>query len=574
MRNIFIAIGGSGTRVAEALVRLLAIGFPINNDKDNGLLSSVGGTLEFWVVDPDIDSGATSDLRNCISEYQKLRGLLGEKWSIEIKTVTEKEPVRILNPLNLPGVNNQGKTLRSLLSLGGNQPSEPFLNLFYTPEELDIEINRGFYQKPFIGAAVMAIFADSLTKGRESGDQQDLFNQLKTQKVNFLLSGSLHGGTGASGLPVMGRFLRDTRKISEEKHADWKISACLLAPYCLPLGPPFDPLKQGEIITDELLKQKVSFFDSVNNEGEKPYKEAYESLGEKEQEQLIKQILLGFYAKPGEIVARAHQGVLYYQNNVLKQKGADTRAVFDEVYVVSKPRPTQLKKWSNGGKSQSNPLDSAETAAAVASLNFFSDSNVEGSNDYVVGASTKEREKDRLQSMHLYDLPHYNIGKESIDPERVFLVTSILVHFLLHEIPWSVPVKRWSGLEGLRRTYLGKDGETAKTADAGIYGNAATMIGEFMRSIVDPSTTIGWHPGELAALERIISVTTIENMEKGTRSDNETDRSLTLGQSSASISAFDMGSWYPKQRTEPLSKGEYMRWVWTHAYRLARTENQ
>lgn len=570
MRNIFIAIGGSGTRVAESLLRLLAIGFPINKD-NNDLLGSVGGTLEFWVVDPDIDSGATSELRICISEYQSLKRLLGEKWSIEIRTVSEKEPVRILNPLNLPGINNQGKTLRSLLSLGGTQPAEPFLGLFYTPEELDIEINRGFYQKPFIGAPVMAMFADSLTKGRESGDQQDLFNQLKTQKVNFFLCGSLHGGTGASGLPVMGQFLRNARKLSEEKHADWQISACLLAPYCLPLGPPFDPLKQGEQITDELIKQKASWFEFTNNEGEKPYKEAYDSLGEKEKEQLIKQILLGFYAKPDEIVSRAHQGVLYFQNNVLKQKGTDASAVFDEVYVVSKPRPTQLKKWSNGGKSQSNPLDSAEMAAAVASLNYFSGSNVEGSNDYVVGASTKEREADRLQSMHLYDLPHYNIGKESIDPERVFLATSILVHFILHEIPWNVAAKRWSGLEGLRWMYLGKDGETVKSSDADIYRNVANMIVEFTRSVVDTSRTIGWHPGELAALESIISAASIEKMEKRGKSDNEIDRALRLGQSFVIVSAFDIGRWHPEQRTEPISKGEYMRWVWTQAYRLTKT---
>ena len=44
MRNVFIAVGGSGTKVAEALVRLLAIGFPTRRDGD--LLTSAGDSLQ------------------------------------------------------------------------------------------------------------------------------------------------------------------------------------------------------------------------------------------------------------------------------------------------------------------------------------------------------------------------------------------------------------------------------------------------------------------------------------------------------------------------------------------------
>jgi hypothetical protein len=567
MKNIFVAIGGSGTKVADALVRLLTVGFPITRDRE--VLTSAGGTMEFWVVDPDIDSAARSELSKSIAEYHELTRLIGDKWSVQI----QEDSPKVFNPLNLPGVNNQGKTLRTLLSAGGTSPTEPFLHLFYKPEELDIEINRGFYQKPFIGAAVMAMFADSLTKGREHGGAQDTFNQLKNEEVRFFVCGSLHGGTGASGVPVIGEFLKETKGTAEKK-ANWRVGACLLAPYCLPIGPPFDPLKEGEPIDKALIELKASFFDEKNKASD-PYRAAYEKLGEPEREQLIRQILLGFFARPDEIRARAHQAILYYQNNVIKQKGSDSGAVFDDIYVVGKPQPTQLKTWSNGGKSQLNPLDSAEVAAALTSLNFFAGSSVDGGNDYVVAASTScdstEGLQDRLQQMHLYDLPSY--GNDKIDAERVFLATAFLVHFLQYEIPWNIPAKRWSGLEHLRSQYLDRNGEDRKQSDAGAYNEAGRLMIKSLKSLVDPAMTIGWHPSVVNSLERLVSEESVEKMEKRGSFENYPKGSLDLGRSSVIATALDVGKWYPEAQVQPVSRGEYMRCIWDEAYKRVKSSN-
>ena len=70
MRNVFIAVGGSGTKVAEALVRLLAIGFPTR--KENGILTSSGDSLQIWRLDPDRNSGAAVSLGNYLKDYEKL----------------------------------------------------------------------------------------------------------------------------------------------------------------------------------------------------------------------------------------------------------------------------------------------------------------------------------------------------------------------------------------------------------------------------------------------------------------------------------------------------------------------
>src|ERR1051326_1651455 len=164
MRNVFIAVGGSGTKVAEALVRLLAIGFPTR--KENGILTSAGDSLQIWRLDPDLNSGAAISLLNHLKDYEELQSLLNgdnkipgiaaSRWAMEIDT-----HVRHLDPLQLPRVtesDNSLKTLEGMLDsrYGRIKKSLPFLAPFYEKKDLAVEIDRGFYQKPFIGAAVMA----------------------------------------------------------------------------------------------------------------------------------------------------------------------------------------------------------------------------------------------------------------------------------------------------------------------------------------------------------------------------------------------------------------------------------
>ena len=70
MNHIFIAVGGSGTKVAEAVVNLLALGFPTRMS-ENGLTSE-GDVLEIWRLDPDGSSGAADALQRAIDNYNKM----------------------------------------------------------------------------------------------------------------------------------------------------------------------------------------------------------------------------------------------------------------------------------------------------------------------------------------------------------------------------------------------------------------------------------------------------------------------------------------------------------------------
>ena len=442
MKYLFIAVGGSGTKVAEALVNLLAVGFPTRAGA--GGLTSEGDTLEIWRLDPDASSGAADSLQACVDAYTKMQEHLGGKWAVEVDSV-----IRHLDPLRLPqadSADNQVRTLEGILcsGYGAKISSDPFLRLFYEPKDLEVKIDRGFYQKPFIGAPVMAVFSDSLTDETTHGGAQCRLNHHESLAVRFFLCGSLHGGTGACGVPIMGKFLKGRKK--EKDLNKWRVGACLLAPYSLPPEPPFGPLRDGEQVTDALVTERMRAYSS---------EKAFLGLTPEEQRELTKQILLGFYADPRDMPERTRQALLYYQDHA--------GDCFDELYLVGKPEPDQLLTWSNGGKSQSNPLNSAEVVAALSALNFFADPDA-NRKGYLVGTSTTTLDSHK---MHLRDLPHYRVDGQNIDPERVFLAAAAVHHAVLHEIPWDVEARGWNKSITLSAVY--KNDEDRKNRDRSLY---------------------------------------------------------------------------------------------------------
>lgn len=561
MKNVFIAVGGSGAKVAEALVRLLSVGFPTH--KENGLYTSAGDSLQIWRVDPDINAGAAFALQNCIKEYQELQrhlndadtgnlNLASSRWAMDIDT-----RIRHLDPLQLPRAtekDNEVKTLRGVLDSGYKKNSSaPLLDPFYEEKDLDVVIDRGFYQKPFIGAAVMAIFAASLSDENSPGGKEAGLTAFHNNAANFFLCGSLHGGTGASGVPIMGRFL-GTRKKSNP-HWGWRIGACLLTPYCVPPQPPFNALREDETVSDQQID------DLMRKHADDP---AFADLSVERKRDLIKQILQGFYADPEDMEMRARQGLAYYRDH-----SAD---YFDELYLVGKPEPDKLQVWSNGGQSQSNPLNSAEVIGALAALNFFATQNAGSAQSYFIGSSSDNVDSKRLS---LSQLPKYSLGPDGdeIDPEKVFLATAILHHLLLHQIRWEIPAKSWSGIEGLREIY--RNNESKKIEDQSHYSYAANLIAKSMRNILYPGETLGWSGEDAERLSKILSGSppdVAEITEKMAKRffGSEAKDSLVLGQSAIKVSTVEFGKWAPLK--DRFSRGEYLRHVWSNLFVRAKDQ--
>ncbi len=566
MKHVFIAVGGSGTKVAEALVRLLAAGFPTRRD-ENGALTSAGDSLQIWRVDPDRSSGASEDLYQALQEYRKLQSCLSDnnetrtlaqsRWAMDIETT-----VRHLDPLDLPkevDQDNVTKTLRGVLDSRhsrnghGVASSVSLLAPFYESKDLNVQIDRGFYQKPFIGSAIMSIFAKSLDDDATPGGKAAGLTAFSNTPTNFFLCGSLHGGTGACGVPVMANFLK--KRKDQNMGWGWRIGGCLLAPYVTPPNPPFSALAEGSEFNESDVGQYVERY------GNEP---AFDGMTHEEKQELVKQILQGFYADPEDMEARAKQGLSYYRDH-----SGDS---FDELYLVGKPNPNKLKVWSNGGKTQRNPLNSAEVVAATAALNFFSQANTGNQKSYVIGSSVADVP---AENMRLFHMPSYNIGDTEIDAEKVFLSTALLRHLVIHQLPWDNMRASIKDFE-LARFY--DDKEARVDTDRSSKHTALDYISNSVQSLIRENHEhfpTGWDSRDMQEIAKYlssdaVSIKDIENKMAKKMFGNEAKGEVALGTSEVKFTTQDFGKWCPAG--DQFTRGDYFRHVWMSIYQLSKTQ--
>ena len=563
MKHVFIAVGGSGTKVAEALVRLLAVGFPTS--AQNGILTSAGDKLEIWRVDPDRSSGAVEDLKTCLQDYGMLQNSLSDgqnfnsvassRWAMDIET-----NVRDLDPLDLPkaaGGNNEIKTLRGILDsrYGDAKSFAPMLAPFYEAKDLDVRIDRGFYQKPFIGAAVMSVFSRSLEDDSTPAGRKAGLTSFNNTPTNFYLCGSLHGGTGACGVPVMAQFFH--RQKTENPGWGWRVGGCLLAPFVKPPMPPFGALQENQRIEDVDLNTYVERF------GNEP---AFQDMTTEEKRELVKQILLGFFADPDDMETRARQGLTYYKDH--------SAEYFDELYLVGKPHPNQLKSWSNGGKTQKNPLNSADFVAALAALNFFAQANTGNQHSYVIGNSLTDVPQETMALRHL---PSYKVQSETIDPEKAILATALTAYLIQRQMPWG-KIHESAKDFTLAAYYDARPAQ--KEADLAFYTESIRLITNSLLTLVSPHSEqipTGWATDVSQEIFRYLSPDSniiSQIQEKMSRAkfgfSKEAKGANTLGDTEVKFTTFDYGKWCPTG--DQFTRGEYLRHIWQQVYQRCQKQ--
>jgi hypothetical protein len=568
MINIFIAVGGSGTKVAEALVRLLTVGFPTKIN-EAGIPTSAGDELQIWRLDPDRGSGAAQSLQQSVDEYNTLqnslkRGGANSLWSLEID-----KGIRHLDPLTFSEhkqKENERMTLRGILNSQGKShnggvslPSTPFLNLFYDQKDLDVEIDRGFYQKPFIGAPVVSIFAESLKDPNSPGGKQCKFTHLENQSVRFFLCGSLHGGTGACGVPVMGKFLGDYK--NKKTNLNWQIGGCLLTPYNQPPAPPFEQLSY--IDSNTFRQTSDGYLQNFSNV------EPFRSMGnEEDKRKLVEQILLGFYADPKDMTTRARHSLVYYKDHIT--------SYFNALYLIGKQNPDELIFWSNGGASQQNPINTAEIVAALAALDFYS-GNHDAENvaqSYVIGSSTR---KEQDQGIRLNDLPQYVVGDYfHIDAEKVLLSTAVLRHLLIHQVPWKTAAAVWPKDLKRLKEYYGVHPEH-EDEDRNMYRQAASILRHSIQALLSPSDTLGWDGQDHNQMYSLLLddarvVADLTEKFNHRMMSTEAKGEIPLGRSTLKISTKEFGEYAPKGNE--FTRGEYLRCIWNELLKRASGEAQ
>ena len=218
-----IGIGGVGAKCLEALTHLVAAGLFHNPDSRSTMV------INTLFVDADETNGCIERARSSMTQYQKCYELF------ESDRISQPWMQAVLRPLGLwspLGQATTDKKLSSLFRYDSLQQLSPdlgsLLDVLFTPEELEANLEVGFRGRSAIGSAVMS----QIELDKRDGDVwQQLIDKIRLEICpKIFLFGSIFGGTGASGIPTIGRMLHQ-RLEAENLRDRVSIASAFMLPY-------------------------------------------------------------------------------------------------------------------------------------------------------------------------------------------------------------------------------------------------------------------------------------------------------------------------------------------------------
>lgn len=213
-----ILLGGTGARCGEIFVHMCA----------NGYLDVKN--INILYIDSDTKNGNADYFKRVVKLYNECQ-----------KSYVIKEspiPCFFKPKINLFCENPVGKTVYFqdiANSSGGNargfDSASVLMDVLYSEEEKEMKISEGFFAHPNVGAALFAANMDVILEKFVkiiSTAQSDM------KKIKIFLLGSIFGGTGASSLPTISKYLKkklfgdsDNKFIGEQL----QIGGCMVLPY-------------------------------------------------------------------------------------------------------------------------------------------------------------------------------------------------------------------------------------------------------------------------------------------------------------------------------------------------------
>lgn len=208
MKRYVLLAGGSGARVAEALLC--------------GACAGVfqAETLEVLLADPD-RQGAAALLKAKYADYERMRSASAELHEGPLAPFHTRLTFRAW-PERLPG---GARTMAQWAS--ASEADALLCQALFDEEALSLDLMEGFHGRRPLGAAVMAGLLHEAQDDPEdalrrfAADMRDAADQ--GEEVRVVLAGSVCGGTGAAGMPLLARF------IQEQTAGRVRIGAVLLA---------------------------------------------------------------------------------------------------------------------------------------------------------------------------------------------------------------------------------------------------------------------------------------------------------------------------------------------------------
>lgn len=304
MSYYVIGIGGTGAKCVEAFIHLCAAGLMPDNK-----------TVFSLFVDPDGSNGSLKRAGQLVQNYYDCKQFqLGA-------TDLFKNDLRIARPDVWSPLQNKPPRLDQFFNydtLNGDSGAHLF-DVLYSPREKQTSLEYGFRGHPSIGAAVMA----AAVKLGEEEPWATLRDQINLdvrggQGAKVILFGSIFGGTGASGVPTIGRLI--SNEFSPQLQSGrFKLGSVLMLPYFS-----FDPVKAERLRVDA-----DTFLLST-------------------------QAALDYYHRQDEL------------------------KVCNAVYLLGNETLKPMRTSSIGGQNQENEPHLLEFYAALAAIHFFTNDNVDG----------------------------------------------------------------------------------------------------------------------------------------------------------------------------------------------------
>lgn len=218
-----IGIGGTGAKAIEAVVQLASA----------GVIQNV--SIKILHIDADETNGNLLRAKASLAQLQESKPLCPWMRDVTLKSYPLWSPfAKKTGPTDLAGffAYNNIKSEAVGVDIGSDLGNLGHLfDMLYTREERTQSLDEGFRGRPAIGSAIMSrIDLDSLSEEPWTTLIRDIRDDAGSGVTcKILLFGSIFGGTGASGLPTIGRLLTD--KLAQENLSKARVGAVFFLPY-------------------------------------------------------------------------------------------------------------------------------------------------------------------------------------------------------------------------------------------------------------------------------------------------------------------------------------------------------
>lgn len=197
-RLFVFGIGGTGSRVIKSLAMLMASGCKLGSNIK---------TVVPILIDPDTANGDLNRTKDILKLYQSIRAKVDKPddfFGQNLKTINElSQDSTDINPeyfqFKLKGAHDSNfKDFIGYNSL--DERDKKFLDLLYSSQNLNSDLDVGFKGNPHMGSVVLNQFTES--------DDFARFSQVFAPGDSIFIINSIFGGTGAAGFPLLLNTLR------------------------------------------------------------------------------------------------------------------------------------------------------------------------------------------------------------------------------------------------------------------------------------------------------------------------------------------------------------------------------